>query len=88
MVKYLQQIKYVRGTDGKQTTITEDRMVTVERRNQLRETVCQGCRHNFYNYPREYSPQSVEVREDEGCWFLERVNLRHKKNPCPLHNKY
>lgn len=86
MVKYLTKTVYSRDADGKQTQTKKNRTVTVKRRNTLRETVCMGCRHNFYNWPREYSQRGVAVREDEGCWYLEGVNLRRKKNPCSMRN--
>ncbi len=79
---FLQKIVYRRDSNGKNIRSKESRTVTIKRRNTLRETVCQSCRHNYYNWPREYSPRGVAVDEDEGCWHLEGVNLRRKKNPC------
>lgn len=89
VVSYLKKIVYSTDSEGNQITTKEDRTVTVERRNKLRATVCQGCRHNYYNYQKGASSRGdVAVAEDEGCWHLEGIDLRRKKEPCSMHNKY
>lgn len=81
-MKYLQKRVYSRTPDGKQQISYQDRTVTVARRDKLRSTVCVGCRHNYYNQPKPQSLRGdVSVAEDEGCWYLENVNLR-RKLPC------
>lgn len=54
----------------------------LRRRDILRGTVCVGCRHNYYNYPKPASPRGdVAVAEDYHCWHIPNVDLR-RKEPC------
>ena len=54
----------------------------LRRRNRFRSTICVGCRHNYYNWPKPASPRGdVAVAEDYLCWHIKNVDLRRKK-PC------
>jgi len=45
------------------------------KRDKLRSTMCLGCRHNYYNWPKSQSAQGdVAVAEDYCCWFLGSVH--------------
>jgi hypothetical protein len=61
--------------------------VSVWRRNMIREKVCAGCRHDYYNWPKSASPNGdVAVSEDSHCWHMESVDLR-MKTPCDIHSE-
>lgn len=46
----------------------------LEKRDRCRNTVCVGCRSNYYNYPKPRgSNGDVEVEEDYSCWHLSLV---------------
>jgi hypothetical protein len=45
----------------------------IERRNRYRNTVCCGCRHNYYNFPRANDGVNVGVSEDYSCWSIMRI---------------
>ena len=54
----------------------------IRRRNRLRNTLCAGCRHDYYNWPKPQSPRGdVAVANDSYCWHIPSVDLR-KKEPC------
>jgi hypothetical protein len=41
------------------------------KRDKYRGTVCLGCRHNYYNFPKGRSANGdVAVSEDYSCWSL------------------
>jgi hypothetical protein len=53
----------------------------LEKRNKYRNTVCSGCRHNYYNFPKGRSANGdVEVEEDYSCWSINSVS--RGKCPC------
>ena len=48
-----------------------------------RSTVCRGCRHNYYNYPKPQSERGdVAVPDDYSCWFIGCI----KRSKCPQHS--
>jgi len=62
--------------------MTMSKRKILARRNRLRGTLCSGCRHNYYNWPKAASPRGdVAVADDYYCWHLPDVDLR-KKEPC------
>ena len=43
----------------------------LRKRDKYRTTVCAGCRHNYYNWPKPASPRGdVAVADDYYCWHL------------------
>ena len=54
----------------------------IEKRNSHRVTTCAGCRHNYYNYPKETDGWNVGVEADYFCWHLSRV----KRGKCPVYS--
>jgi hypothetical protein len=46
----------------------------IEKRNKYRNTVCSGCRHNYYNFAKGQSANGdVAVSEDYSCWNLKYI---------------
>ena len=52
----------------------------IEKRNKYRNTVCRGCRHNYYNFPRSGDGWNAGVDEDYSCWSIKDVF--RGKCPC------
>ena len=53
----------------------------IEKRNKYRGTVCSGCRHNYYNYPKGKSDNGdVAVSEDYSCWSINSIS----RGKCPF----
>ena len=52
------------------------------KRDKCRETVCVGCRHNYYNWPKPRIGNDVAVPEDYMCWHLNLV----KRGKCPCYS--
>jgi len=56
----------------------------LEKRNKYRTTVCRGCRHNYYNFPKAQSANGdVEVPDDYSCWSITSVS----RGKCPAHSR-
>jgi len=56
----------------------------LKKRNQYRNTVCVGCRHNYYNYAKFQSPRGdVAVPEKYHCWYIPDV----KNGKCRMYSK-
>ena len=56
------------------------RTARLRRRDQYRTTVCVGCRHNYYNFPKPQNERGdVVVADDYSCWFIGEVN----RGKCP-----
>lgn len=50
------------------------RTARLRKRDRFRTTVCAGCRHNYYNFPKPQSERGdVAVAEDYSCWFIGEV---------------
>lgn len=50
----------------------------LRRRDRFRHTLCNGCRHNYYNFPKMQSSRGdVAVSEDYYCWHI--PNIRRGK---------
>lgn len=55
----------------------------IEKRNKYRNTVCRGCRHNYYNFPKPQSANGdVAVDEDYSCWSIDSIS----RGKCPAHS--
>ena len=54
----------------------------VQRRNKYRNTVCQGCRQNYYNFPKPSDGWNVGVAENGSCWHIAGI----KRGKCPAHS--
>jgi len=53
-------------------------------RDTHRKTTCRGCRHNYYNFPKQQSPNGdVEVKESYSCWHLDLIH----RGKCPIHSR-
>jgi len=49
----------------------------LKKRNEFRETVCAGCRDNYYNWPKGRSERGdVAVAEDKYCMMLKHATKR------------
>jgi len=49
----------------------------IEKRNKNRNTVCSGCRHNYYNFPKDKSSNGdVAVPDDYSCWYIDSIHGR------------
>ncbi len=49
----------------------------LDKRNQYRDTICAGCRDNYYNWPKPRSPRGdVEVADDMCCMMLKHATSR------------
>ena len=46
----------------------------IEKRNKFRITVCSGCRHNYYNFPKPSDGWNVGVEAYYSCWHLNQLN--------------
>ena len=56
------------------------RTARLRKRDQCRTTVCVGCRHNYYNFPKPPSERGdVAVADDYSCMFLFAV----QRGKCP-----
>jgi len=54
------------------------------KRDHYRNTLCVGCRHNYYNFPKDRSPNGdVAVPDDYYCWSIPDV----KRGKCSAHSK-
>lgn len=61
----------------------KEQIAMLKKRSQYRKTVCSGCRHNYYNYPKAKSDAvGVAVGETSSCWFMGRV----RNNKCDMHS--
>jgi hypothetical protein len=59
------------------------RRAMLDKRNRMRRTTCTGCRHNYYNYPKEKGANGdVAVDADYHCWTMEEC----KPSGCPGHS--
>lgn len=57
----------------------------IAKRNLYREGPCNGCRNNYYNWPKPASPRGdVAVAEDKCCWSLEKATLNNGRASCNL----
>jgi len=52
-------------------------------KQKYRGTVCNGCRHNYYNFARKGDAAGVAVDRNYGCWFLRDI----KRGQCPHYSK-
>ena len=49
------------------------------KRDRYRNTVCRGCRHNYYNWPKPSNERGdVAVADGYSCWSLDRI----KRGKC------
>lgn len=56
----------------------------LEMRDRYRETVCKGCRHNYYNWPKPRSDRGdVAVPDDCSCWNVDKI----KNGKCPAYSR-
>lgn len=53
----------------------------LERRNRYRDTVCRGCRNNFYNWPKPSDGWNAAVPDDYSCWYIGEI----RRGKCPMH---
>jgi len=64
---------------------TSQKKKRLEKRNKYRSTICSGCRHNYYNFPKGPSENGdVEVSDDYSCWSITSI-LRGK---CSAYSRY
>ena len=62
-----------------QSETPSQRKKRLEKRNANRNTVCTGCRHNYYNFPKPQSASGdVAVAEDYSCYHLNLI----KRGKC------
>ena len=64
-------------------TARSQHITALRNRDKYRGTLCSGCRHNYYNYPKGQSPNGdVAVSEDYYCWSIPEV----KRGKCTAHS--
>jgi hypothetical protein len=59
----------------------QEKKKRLQKRDKYRNSTCQGCRHNYYNFPKEKSPNGdVAVSEDYSCWHMKSIS----RGICPF----
>lgn len=65
---------------GKTETPREQK-TRLQKCNRYRDSVCQGCCHNYYNFPKPTNGIDVAVDSDYSCWHITSI----KRGKCICH---